>query len=124
MQSKISLETMPQAIMELIEKVDNLQKDLIELKNRPIPIQDEPMIGIEEACKILGRAKSTIYALTQSHKIPFYQPGKMLQFRRSELIGWMENARQATTIQSKEDMLRQMQDGVRHKPKSNWETTT
>ncbi len=40
------------------------------------------MIGIDEACKILGRAKSTVYALTQAHKIPFYQPGKMLQFKR------------------------------------------
>ena len=50
---------------------------------------EEPMIGIEDACKILSRAKTTIYALAQARKIPYYRPGKMLQFKRSELMqGW------------------------------------
>lgn len=47
---------------------------------------EEPMIGIEDASKILRRAKTTIYALAQARKIPYYRPGKMLQFKRSELM--------------------------------------
>lgn len=48
------------------------------------------MIGINEACEILSLAKPTVYALVQANKIPYYQPGKMLKFKRTELMEWME----------------------------------
>lgn len=99
---KISFEAMPQAILELLQKVDSLHEKVSELSNRYPKQAEEAMIGIEEVCTILGRAKSTIYALTQAHKIPYYQPGKMLQFKRSELMAWMENAKHETSIQTKE----------------------
>lgn len=115
----LTFEAMPQAILELIDKVDMIQADLSELKKRHIPKVEEAMIGIDEACKILNRAKSTVYALTQTHKIPYYQPGKMLQFKRSELMAWLENGRKSTSSQTKEQFIEEMQKGVRHKPKSN-----
>ena len=121
MENKITFETMPQAIYELITKIDRLQSDINELKQRnSTTTVIEPMIGIEEACKILHRAKSTVYALTQARKIPFYQPGKMLQFKKSELMAWMEESKQETCSQSQEDLIAQMQSTVRHKPKSRW----
>ena len=121
MENKITFETMPQAIYELITKIDRLQSDINELKQRnSTTTVVEPMIGIEEACKILHRAKSTVYALTQARKIPFYQPGKMLQFKKSELMAWMEESKQETYSQSQEDLIAQMQSTVRHKPRSRW----
>ena len=121
MENKITFETMPQAIYELITKIDRLQSDINELKQRnSTTTVVEPMIGIEEACKILHRAKSTVYALTQARKIPFYQPGKMLQFKKSELMAWMEESKQETYSQSQEDLIEQMQSTVRHKPRSKW----
>ena len=121
MENKITFETMPQAIHELITKIDRLQSDINELKQRnSTTTVVEPMIGIEEACKILHRAKSTVYALTQARKIPFYQPGKMLQFKKSELMPWMEESKQETCSQSQEDLIAQMQSTVRHKPRSRW----
>ncbi len=120
MQKELTFEAMPQAILELLHKVDVLQSDIKELKERKGPKTEEPMIGIDEACTILHRAKSTVYALTQAHKIPFYQPGKMLQFKRSELMAWMERSRQEPTAQTNEQIIESIQQGVRHKPKSNW----
>ncbi len=114
-----TFETMPQAITELLRKVDNLQKDIAELKKNRPPIPEE-MIGVDEACRILHRAKSTVYALAQAHKIPFYQPGKMLQFKRSELIAWMESHRQETREETFGKIAQQMQKGVSHKPKNIW----
>lgn len=120
MQETLSFEAMPQAILELMHKVDTLRADISELKERGRTQTPEPMIGIDEACKILQRAKSTVYALAQAHKIPFYQPGKMLQFKRSELMAWMESARQETSAQTRDSIAEDMQRNVRHKPKSNW----
>ena len=113
----ITFEAMPQAISELIKKVDTLQSTVAALQKHCNKPQVEPMIGIDEACKILSRAKSTVYALTQAHKIPFYQPGKMLQFKRSEL---MAGAKQDASSQTTESIAEQMRITVRHKPKSNW----
>lgn len=120
MQKTLTFEAMPQAILELIDKVDTIQADISELKERHIPKVEEAMIGIDEACKILNRAKSTVYALTQAHKIPYYQPGKMLQFKKSELIAWLESGRKSTSSQTKEQIIEEMQKGIKHKPKSNW----
>ena len=120
MERILTFEAMPQAILELIDKVDTIQADISELKERHIPKVEDAMIGIDEACKILNRAKSTVYALTQAHKIPYYQPGKMLQFKRSELMAWLESGRKSTSSQTKEQIIEEMQKGVRHKPKSNW----
>lgn len=120
MKENLSFEEMPQAILELLQKVESIQTDVGELKERCSQKSDEPMIGIDEACKILHRAKSTVYAFTQAHKMPFYQPGKMLQFKRSELMAWMENARQETNRQTRDKIINDMQQGIRHKPKSNW----
>lgn len=116
----LTFEAMPQAILELIDKVDTIQADISELKERHIPKVEEAMIGIDEACKILNRAKSTVYALAQAHKIPYYQPGKMLQFKKSELMAWLESGRKSMPRQIKEQIIEEMQKGVRHKPKSNW----
>ena len=102
----ITFEAMPQAISELIQKVDTLQSTVAALQKHCNKPQVEPMIGIDEACKILGRAKSTVYALTQAHKIPFYQPGKMLQFKRSELMAWMEGAKQDEAAEKSHDVGR------------------
>lgn len=113
----ITFEAMPQAISELIQKVDTLQSTVTALQKHCNKPQEEPMVGIDEACKILCRAKSTVYALTQAHKIPFYQPGKMLLFKRSELMAWMESAKQDSSSQTKESLAEQMRSTIRHKPK-------
>lgn len=117
---ELTFEVLPQAIAELLQKVDSLHEVVSELRDRNLNQAEEPMIGIEEACAILGRAKSTIYALTQARKIPYYQPGKMLQFKRSELMAWMESSRHETSIQTKERIADEIQKGIRHHPKSNW----
>ncbi len=120
MQETLSFEAMPQAILELMHKVDTLRADISELKKLGRTQTRGPMLGIDEACKILQRAKSTVYALAQAHKIPFYQPGKMLQFKRSELMAWMDSSRQETSAQTRDSIIGDMQRGIRHKPKSNW----
>ena len=120
MERILTFEAMPQAILDLIDKVDTIQADISELKERHIPKVEEAMIGIDEACKILNRAKSSVYALTQAHKIPYYQPGKMLQFKKSELMAWLESGRKNTSSKTKVQIIEEMQKGVRHKPKSNW----
>ena len=44
---------------------------------------------------------------------------KKLYFYEDELLAWIENGRRKTAEQTYEEMLANMQSGVRHKPKSS-----
>lgn len=122
MDEVIIFEEMPQAITALLCKVETMQNDINELKRHKAETPAEYIIGIDEACKILHRAKSTVYSMMQAHNIPFYQPDKMLQFKHSELMVWMESYKQATYEQTITDMAEKMQQGISHKPKKSWGT--
>lgn len=114
---KITHDGVPQAMEQLIDMVTSVQNSVNQLiKQCAAPSQQEKLITIEEACSVLGLAKSTVYAMTQAHKIPFYQPGKKLMFKRSELISWMEQTRHESESQTHEKVLAAMQSGIRRKP--------
>lgn len=115
--NELTFEALPQAISQLMEKVDKLQAEIQELKRVSSEPPAEGMIGIDEACKILHLAKSTVYSLTQKRRLPFYQPGKMLQFKRSELLKWIEDRRNGISDRTVQDISEVMQRGVTHKPK-------
>lgn len=120
----ITHDGMPQAMEQLIEMVASI-KDSMDtlLKQHSISQQPEKLITIEEACNILGLAKSTVYAMTQAHKIPFYHPGKKLMFKHSELINWMEQTRHESSSQTQQDILATMQSGIRRKPATSHKHT-
>lgn len=54
---------------------------------------EEPLIGIDEAAKILGLKRTTLYSRTSNRTIPHYKRGGKLYFRRSELIEWLTQGR-------------------------------
>lgn len=92
---KLNFEELPQATAFLLEKVEELTISINEMKQllKRQTAAKEEMIGINEACEILSLAKPTVYALVQANKIPYYQPRKMLKFKRTELMEWMEKSR-------------------------------
>ena len=48
-----------------------------------------------------------------------YKKGKKLYFYEDELLSWIENGRRKSAEQTYEEMLANMQGGVRHKSKSS-----
>lgn len=51
----------------------------------------EPLIGVEEASRILGVTRRTVYVWAQERRIPHYKPGGMtMRFRASELNEWLQ----------------------------------
>ena len=58
--------------------------------------ENEPMVKIDEAAKIVGLAVNTIYDKSHRREIPHYKKGKRLYFRPSELLTWIANGRVMT----------------------------
>ena len=66
---------------EIIERLERIEKSVLLSKN---------VLTFDEAVLFTGLAKSYLYKLTASGKIPHYKPsGKLIYFDRTELEQWM-----------------------------------
>lgn len=90
----LTFDKLPEAVAYLIEAVAEL-KTLIEEKKSVSPEKRMP-IGIDDACRIIQKAKSTIYALVRKGLLPSYKRGKKLFFFEDELLSWIEKGKKKT----------------------------
>ena len=115
---EITFDKLPQAITYLTEQVAELKQLVSELQ--PPPSEKHQLVGIDDACRIIQKAKPTIYALVRKGLLPSYKKGKKLYFYEDELLAWIENGRRNTAEQNYDQILATMQSGVRRKPKSGF----
>ena len=117
MDKEITLDKLPEAVTYLTEQVSAI-KEMVSALRPPIP-EEKSLIGIDEACEVIQKAKPTIYALVRKGIIPAYKRGKKLYFYKEELLQWVESGRKGITYTpSSEEQLASIRAGVRHKPKS------
>ena len=121
----ISFEDLPQATFALKGEVQALrsvvEQLVVEIKSSNGKESVDDMIGIDEACKLLGLKKPTVYHKAQKREIKSYKPEgtKKLMFKRSELYDWLESKGiNKEPTPDVEAILATLQKGVRHKPYS------
>ena len=51
---------------------------------------DDQLMTLDDACRFLGKKRSTMYALTSERRIPFRKRGNKLYFFKKELVEWIE----------------------------------
>jgi excisionase family DNA binding protein len=56
---------------------------------------EDEILNIDKAAELLGLKKSTLYQKVHYGSIPYFKSpgGKILQFKRSELLSWLESNR-------------------------------
>jgi excisionase family DNA binding protein len=55
----------------------------------------EPLLTIEEASRVLGVKKTTLYTWVYRHQIPSQKVHRLLRFRQSELEVWLKSQARA-----------------------------
>ena len=116
---QIKFEDLPQATSELKSEVKALRASVELLASKlDLPTskdEDDELIGVDEACRILGLKKPTVYHKAQRKEIKSYKPSgcKKLMFKRSDLQKWILSS--GRVIDS-ETILKEIQSGVRHLP--------
>lgn len=93
-----------QELKELREMVAVLQ----------LPKPERRPIMIDEACKILGKAKQTVCTLSRLGEIPSCRQGRKVYFYEDELLAWINNGKVKTAQEIKEDAERAIYRGTRH----------
>ena len=93
--NEISFENLPKAVAHLVSEIAEI-KFLVERKEI-LPIHQKKIpIDIVEACRIIGKAKPTVYTLVRKRLIPCYKNGKKLYFFEDELLEWISKGRKKT----------------------------
>lgn len=76
-----------------------LQEILHEIKKS----NRKEIMSVDDAGFFLGISKSHIYRLTSERILPHFKPhNKVIYFKRSELIAWIEKGR----VQTKDELLK------------------
>lgn len=65
------------------------------------------VLTMEEACLIIGLAKSSLYKLTANKSIPHYKAdgGKHIYFKKSELEDWMTRNRVSSILEDEQTAI-------------------
>ncbi|UUF12389.1 MULTISPECIES: helix-turn-helix domain-containing protein [Flavobacterium] len=103
--NEISFENLPKAVAHLVQEIAEIKLmiqnvQVYESKEKTIPM------GIEEASRLIGKAKPTIYALVRQRKIPCYKYGKKLYFFEEELLEWISKEKKKTIQEIESDALK------------------
>lgn len=78
-QNEITFENLPKAVAHLVSEVAEI-KNLVCKGQTPIVPPKRIPIGIDDACKLIGKAKPTVYTLVRKRLLPCYKNGKHLYF--------------------------------------------
>lgn len=96
---KIDLNDLPEWAVLQIKKGDLevFANKLLKSRTTSVEVKTEEadeILSVDEAAKLLKIAKQTLYQMTSKNGIPFYKKNKLLYFRRSQLLHWIESGKQ------------------------------
>lgn len=115
--NEITFDKLPEAVAYLIKEVSQI-RELVEVKQVQ-PKEKRKPIAINEACRLVMKAKPTIYALVRKGLIPCYKNGKKLYFYEDELLAWIEKGKKKTNDELRREIEAEMQPGRKYKMSSN-----
>jgi hypothetical protein len=94
--NEISFENLPKAVAHLVSELAEIKSLVEKGQQAPIALQKRVPIGIEDACRIIGKAKPTVYALVRKRLLPCYKNGKKLYFFEDELLECIAKGKKKT----------------------------
>lgn len=117
-----TFDELPGAVSSLANLVRDLANEVRELRaqltsERNNSNSTSGFIGLDEACRILGKARSTVYNLARERKIPAYKvPGeKAWRFIKEELISHVKSFKGELSVQTFDEMATEISRGTRVK---------
>lgn len=93
----LSFEQLPQAVSQLLSDVAELRTLISTDRDCPsTPTSNIEPIGVDEACRLLHKARSTVYNLCRKGILPCYKKGKKLHFFHGEILNYISEGRRKT----------------------------
>jgi excisionase family DNA binding protein len=93
-----TFEQLPQAVGQLQDKLDKIERLLLSRSEVPQPDADK-LLTIKETAEFLHLTVPTIYLMVQRAEIPVCKRGKRLYFSKLEITSWIMAGRKKTTLE-------------------------
>jgi excisionase family DNA binding protein len=98
----LTFNELPQAVTQLNERLENIERLLTQKKAEPCTNADE-LLTIQQAADFLHISTFTIYGLVSRSVIPSMKRGKRLYFSKDELTAWVKATRKKTASEAAKD---------------------
>ncbi|WP_067146239.1 helix-turn-helix domain-containing protein [Pseudotamlana agarivorans] len=82
-------------IENLVERISSKLRDQYDSQNS---FQEDVLLTIDEAAKLIKLSKATIYGLVHKKEIPYSKKGKRLYFQKSQLFDWIKSGEKETKV--------------------------
>ena len=98
---EFTFEQLPKAVTQLFDKLDNIERLLLNNSNQPQP-DPERWLNLSELCEYLPDkpVKPTVYGWVHQRVIPNHRRGKKLYFLKSEIDTWLKAGRKKTIAET------------------------
>lgn len=96
---EITFEQLPNAVCQLHDKLDSIERLLLNKSNESQP-GPEQLLNIRQAAEFLNKKVPTIYGLVQRAEIPVCKRGNRLYFSNQELTEWIKAGRRKTLAET------------------------
>lgn len=97
----LTFDQLPNAVNQLFNKLENIERLLSEKNQNPEPEKDRwfDLNGLVEYDPE-GRSKPTFYGYIHRNSIPFHKNSKKITFLKSEIDNWLKSGRRKTHDES------------------------
>ena len=95
----LSFENLPQAVGLLIERIESLEKLLLENSGKKTSEPSGQLMTIDQAAEFLNLAKPTVYSMVSRGEIPYMKRSKRLYFCQQDLMAYIRDGRKMTDIE-------------------------
>lgn len=99
---EITFEKLPQAVNQLNERLENIERLLLEKSNQTHSEADQ-LLTIQQAAETICLSVPTIYGLVSRSEIPCMKKGKRLYFSKAELTDWIKAGRKKTISEMEQE---------------------
>ena len=99
----LSFENLPEAVGLLTEKIDNLEKLVLEISGKKQTEQSGQLMTVGQAAEFLNLAKPTVYSMVSRGELPYMKRSKRLYFSREDLMAYIRDGRKFTNAEIQDD---------------------
>jgi len=111
---EVTYNTLPAAIQRIQEQLDRIERKLEAISSPEVQKEQDEFIGVEEAARLLGVVKATMYNKVSARQIPAYKYGRKLRFRRSEVLELLNASRIMTATEQDAIIEQEAEELLRH----------
>lgn len=95
----LSFDQLPAAVSQLNDRLDNIERLLLEKNEQPPAKQSEQFLSIQEAAEFLNLSVPTIYSKVSRSELPVMKRGNRLYFSSVELMEYLKAGRKKSNAE-------------------------